>query len=195
MSLFDQPHSDLLFRFAQPQDVHAVQNVLTGIVQRMPVTSWFAPLTDQELNSLISGAEGFSIIVLSNTTSVATKETVKYSDILALMMIRTCGIEKSLTDVMESVRIPLEHTAVMDVIAVHEQHRGKGLQTILSQMAEEELKVRGFLGLVATVHPENIYSLNNFLKAGYQIVWEGNLYNNQRRFLVWKQLLENQHMF
>ena len=161
---FNESHSSLTFRFAQSQDTHAVQHALTGIVQRMPVPTWFALPTNKEISALTSESEGFSILVLPNTTGHFTK----CSDILALIMIRTQTLDEYLTKILRIIGIPPEHTALMEVVAVHEHHRGKGLQTILSRMAEEELIVRKFKDLVATVHPENTYSLKNFLKLGFE---------------------------
>jgi len=57
----------------------------------------------------------------------------------------------------------------MDTIAVHPSYRGKGLQKRLVLEAEREIARRHPSILLCTVHPDNRFSLNNFLDQGYCI--------------------------
>lgn len=57
----------------------------------------------------------------------------------------------------------------MDTAAVHPDYRGQHLQRQLLQAAEEALSGTGKKHLLCTIHPENIYSLQNALAQGYTI--------------------------
>jgi ribosomal protein S18 acetylase RimI-like enzyme len=57
----------------------------------------------------------------------------------------------------------------MDTVAVHPDYRGLGLQKRLMQEAEKYSAELGERILLATVHPDNRYSLENFLRQGYTI--------------------------
>lgn len=71
----------------------------------------------------------------------------------------------------------------MDTAAVHPDYRGLGLQKTLMQKAEAELRNQGRQILLCTVHPENIYSLNNILQQGYRIEAELPKYGSVRYVL------------
>jgi ribosomal protein S18 acetylase RimI-like enzyme len=75
-------------------------------------------------------------------------------------------------------------------VAVREQYRGRGLQVILSNLAENELIDRGFMTTLATVHPDNVFSLNNLFESGYRIIKKDEFYGGQPRFLVFKKLIK-----
>ena len=57
----------------------------------------------------------------------------------------------------------------MDTAVVDSGYRGRGLQRQLLERAESELRGRGETFLLCTIHPANSFSLNNALKAGYEI--------------------------
>lgn len=57
----------------------------------------------------------------------------------------------------------------MDSVAILPPWRGLGLQRRLEALGEEEAARRGCRHLVATVHPDNRYSLDNFLAAGFKV--------------------------
>ena len=187
MPRYNLSPTSLCFRHARPQDAPVMQAVLTGIVQRMPDPAQFALLTDPEMAAL-TGPEGFSILALTGPPPEAGGPPVQAAHIAAMIMVRTQALDPHLTSMLVSCGISPDHAALMDVVAVHEHHRGQGLQTILSQLAEAELRSRGFTALAATVHPDNTPSLRNFQKAGYRILQEGCFYGGQRRYLVCKTL-------
>ena len=82
----------------------------------------------------------------------------------------------------------LQRTAHMESAAVAPSHRGKGLQRKLLARAEEIEIARGTKYLMATVHPDNSYSLRNLEAAGYQCVLETEKYGGLRRKVMCKAL-------
>ena len=74
----------------------------------------------------------------------------------------------------------------MDTAAVHPDWRGLGIQRRLLETAEQELKGAGELYLLCTIHPENVYSLNNALKQGYEVQKTLEKYGSVRHILCKK---------
>ncbi len=85
-------------------------------------------------------------------------------------------------------REELEKVAHMESVAILPEYRGRGLQYRLMQTAEEELKNLGFRYLMCTVHPENVYSKNNVVKQGYQVVLTKEKYDGYLRDILLKKL-------
>lgn len=71
----------------------------------------------------------------------------------------------------------------MDNAAVHPDYRGRGLQRILIDQAEKQLREEGNHILLCTVHPDNHFSLRNVLAQGYQIQKKAAKYGSERYFL------------
>lgn len=79
-------------------------------------------------------------------------------------------------------------TAHMDIAAVRPQYRGYHLQRRMMEVCEEEMKRRGFRYLLATVHPDNIYSLSNVQRRGYEIMKTKEKYGGLLRHILCKEL-------
>ena len=71
----------------------------------------------------------------------------------------------------------------MDTSAVHKDYRGMGLQRKMVQTAELELAQQGSKILLCTVHPDNLFSLNNMIQQGYEIQKRINKYGSVRYIL------------
>lgn len=72
----------------------------------------------------------------------------------------------------------------MDTAAVHPDYRGLGLQKKLTAIAERELSGQGKHILLCTVHPENVFSLNNMLELGYVVKKRVKKYGSERLILL-----------
>ena len=73
----------------------------------------------------------------------------------------------------------------MDSVGVRADARGQGLMKSLILHAEELLEEEYYY-YMATVHPDNKYSLNVFLELGYEINQTVYRYNNNKRYLMLK---------
>lgn len=76
----------------------------------------------------------------------------------------------------------------MDTAVVAEDWRGQGLQAKLMAACERELTHRGWEYLLATIHPDNVYSLNNALKGGYKVMATKEKYGGKLRHIMMKEL-------
>ena len=77
----------------------------------------------------------------------------------------------------------LLHVVNMDTAVVHPDYRGMRLQKRLMQRAEAELLKSGKHILMCTVHPDNMFSLNNVLSQGYEICRTIPMYGSVRHIL------------
>ena len=71
----------------------------------------------------------------------------------------------------------------MDSAAVHPEYRGQRLQQRLMEAVQREIAAMGSRILLCTIHPDNVYSLNNALQQGYRIMDKREKYNSVRYFL------------
>lgn len=77
----------------------------------------------------------------------------------------------------------------IDNILVLPGYRGYGLQRKIMRCLEEKfLSDTSVEILYVTVHPDNIYSLDNCLTLGYQEVMEVSLYGGKRRMVLKKRI-------
>lgn len=76
--------------------------------------------------------------------------------------------------------------AHMDSLAVKPDFRGRRLQYRLMRHGEEYLASTPYCYLLGTVHPDNKYSLNNFLKLGYTIAATAQKYGSLPRHILYK---------
>ncbi len=98
-------------------------------------------------------------------------------EVNAYLMIHYCDYDKD---------VNLYHIAYMDSVGVRVKGRGQGLMKSLIQHAEELLE-KEYCYYMATVHPDNKYSLNVFLELGYEINQIVYRYNNNKRYLMIKK--------
>ena len=82
----------------------------------------------------------------------------------------------------------LERVAHMEIAMVDKKFRGRGLQKKLMEVAEDRLELLGFRWLMGTAHPENVYSVHNFQKLGYEIVAEALKYGGFLRYVFCKEI-------
>lgn len=77
--------------------------------------------------------------------------------------------------------------AVFDAVMIKEEYRGSGLQRQAMEIAYDYAKDKGLKALVATVHPENFYSLNNCVIEDYKIIRKKNVHGGER-LIVYKEI-------
>lgn len=76
----------------------------------------------------------------------------------------------------------------IEATLVHEEFRGNKLQKKICMELEKIAKSKGNEVIAATIHPDNIYSLNTFKELGYEIKLEKLKYGGLRRFILSKNI-------
>jgi len=82
----------------------------------------------------------------------------------------------------------LKFVAHFESIVVLSDYRGNNLQQLLCKYIETIANHKGMKYLLATVSPENIQSLNNFNKLGFEVKLEKIKYNGLKRYILCKAI-------
>lgn len=81
-------------------------------------------------------------------------------------------------------------SAHVDTVCVRPAFRGHGLQKRLVAEGEKEMRRRGVVHSLATVHPDNVASLSSMLALDYQIVATKEKYGGLLRHVLVKRVAE-----
>jgi len=83
-----------------------------------------------------------------------------------------------------------EQIVHMESVAVKRGYNGLGIMSRLMDACLEKIAkdYPNCKYAMATVHPDNRYSLENFLKAGFAVITETNKYNNSPRKILYKKI-------
>ena len=107
----------------------------------------------------------------------------------AIMIVRIPGMaEDNLGEYLKISRGEMKRVAHLEITVVEPGYQGYGLQYELFCRAEEIVKNKQMRYLMATVHPDNIYSFRNMEKLGMKTVLETKKYGGQRRYVMSKTL-------
>lgn len=82
----------------------------------------------------------------------------------------------------------LHKVAHLESIVVDEECRGNGLQDKMIKCAEEIIRESGYTYLMATVSPDNKYSLDNFERNGYEVMKIKEKYGGMMRAILLKNV-------
>lgn len=120
------------------------------IIDNMVNKDWFVPLTEEEFIAALVGRDNVYFLL--------------YKDEIIGLFVLTCDVPKVLAD----YKLPDSNYMLIDSIMIKEEYRGYGLHKQILQYAYERARRLKMNGLVASVHPDNKYSLYNFIASGYE---------------------------
>lgn len=164
---------------ASPSDFRLFADIIQSVWQHMEHQEWFAADDLEYIRHTLAPGRGIGYKAIEKST----KETA------GVFLAAIPGLDES--NMGYDIGLPksaLPQAVHMDSVAVLPQYRGNGLQYLLMQRAESDLKEQGFQYLLCTVHPENQYSRNNILRQGYRFVLQKKKYNGTIRDIMLKQL-------
>lgn len=169
----------ITFRKGHEGDEDRLVAFIHMIYDAMPVKSWFAMDEDEELYRIFGRGLKMSAIGEDEKGEIAAIALINvYDPKDPGNMGYACGYTEE----------ELGETAVMDIVMVRPDVRGQGLQLKSVLKAEEYLKEAGIKHVTASVDPANVYSLNNALKAGYEIKARKTLYYGLDRYVLCKEI-------
>jgi len=175
---------DIVIRMAEPSDLEAITSLMDYGNQHIARPEWFVADDREYIAEHISIENTGFVLVAEGHSDKSHK-----SEVAGFFMIDLPGrAEKNLGwDVGLSAE-ECEKAAIMDSVVVAEKWRGHGLQGKMLREAEVELIRRGYRYFLATVHPDNAYSLNNMLRAGYEIKATKEKYGGKLRHVLLKEI-------
>lgn len=166
--------SELRFSKADYDDVVEIREIIKETEKIMSNTSWFCTDDEEFIKRHIS-KEGFIIKAV-------------YKDKIAGYLIIRFPKEAddnlgNYLNISDQQRLKVAH---MESTAVLQDFRGMNILKKLLENAEANLEVNNYKYYMATVHPDNVYSLNNFLSLGYKIVVTTKKYGGLTRHVLCK---------
>lgn len=105
-----------------------------------------------------------------------------YNSIIIGLLVLSCNIP----DILMKYKLPSDNYMLIDSIMIKEEYRGHGLQRQLLKFAYKRAIDLNMDGLVATIHPDNKYSLNNFFEEGFGILHTLKIHGVTRRIVIKK---------
>ena len=158
------------------QDIPDILRMIHEIYSELPNKEWFSLDSDEEVTSyMTTGGFGLKAMCDGRLAGVFIARMKNLGD-------ENLGYDLKFD---EDQRKQSVH---MEIAMVDEKFRGKGLQKSLMEAVEEHLKFLGYHWLMGTAHPENVYSVNNFRKLGYEIVAEDLKYGGLPRYVFCKKI-------
>lgn len=171
---------EFVIRKAEYKDIPGIMTVMKDAQKAMEHPEWFCSDCEEYIKKHIETC-GFTIV----------SEPVSGSSLAGFFLIKFPGLsEENLGYLQNYSEEELQRTVHMDMAVVHPSWQGNGLQSRMLHKAEEMLADSPVLRnrLLATVHPDNRYSLHNMQSNGYEIVKTADLYGGLPRYVLQKIL-------
>lgn len=103
---------------------------------------------------------------------------------LASFIINPTQSQNILHDIADYSNIPTEKTMIIDCVLVSPEYRGFGLQRTFLSLADFIAEKRDVSYTCAVVSPQNNFSAGNFIRCGYQEVYNLPKYHSRRDYFV-----------
>lgn len=171
---------EFVIRKAEYEDISAIMKVMEDAQKSMEHPEWFCSDCEEYMKKHVETC-GFIIVA----------EPVSGNSLAGFFLIKFPGLSKeNLGYLLNYSEEELVRTVHMDMAVVHPSWQGNRLQSRMLCKAEEVLADSPVLRnrLLATVHPDNRYSLDNMLNNGYEIVKSAVLYGGLPRYVLQKIL-------
>ena len=137
------------------------------IIDSMENKDFFAPLTEKEI-----------LFPIKNKGLVCT---LLHNDTIIGFFVLTPNPPKK---IMSEYNLDnLEKLGLLDGIMIKKEYRGSKLQQQCLEYIEKKALESGTKQIIATVHPQNIWSLNNFIEKNYKIIAQKNVHGGPRYIL------------
>lgn len=171
-----EKRDSMQIEWVKSDEVPQVMALMKEVYEQMPDKTWFFMDEDSVLRKYIL-EEGFCL------------KAVVENQIAGVFIACYPGkSEDNLGGYMQFGEEELMRTAHMEIAMVRSGYRGLGIQKKLMEQGEKELKDKGYRYLMGTAHPDNIYSVRNFERLGYQVVAEELKYGGWPRYVFYKEI-------
>lgn len=169
-------NTDYSIRMADESDISDIIKIMKVVASGAQEPSWFYIVgTDEKYLKEVINKKGFILIADIDETPAA------------FLIVYYPGKEKdNLGKDLGLARGDLSKVAHMEMVAVLNRYRGMGLQTALMEEAEMIIPY-SYKYLMATVHPDNMYSLSNLEALDYECIVTKQKYHGLIRNVMLKE--------
>ena len=172
---------------AVTEDCQALYRLMTDTAAYVQNKDWFFPDSLEFIKTHIKD-KGLILKACPETPEAETCPFIQ-EQLAAFLLIRFPGpTEDNLGTYLHLSEKELLKVAHMETVAVASGFTGNGLQRKLLIEGEKAAATMGLRHFMATVHPENHYSLSNFQRLGYKKIAEALKYGGLRRWVLEKSI-------
>lgn len=161
---------------AEQTDLDAIMELMEEAIKTVKVSEWFLPENRQYVSDHISD-RGFTLKAVSSDNEILGFFIVDFPGNLKDNLGYDLGYDDD----------KISKVAHMDYAVVKSSARGLGLQRRFFEEAEKRLADTTYEYFLGTVHPDNIYSRTNFIKAGYREARQMPKYGGMLRIIMEKE--------
>ena len=167
----DKKLREVKIEYATLEDLPVIMNIMHTALELVEDKSWYAVDSKEFVEKYIQG-QGFTLkaIVEGNTAGFLT---VRYP----------WKDDDNLGDYIGLSEEEKMYVAHMESAAVLPEYRGLRIQNRLMAKGFEILRDTEYKYVMGTAHPDNVFSVNNFHKLGYEIVADVKKYGGLRRYV------------
>jgi GNAT superfamily N-acetyltransferase len=158
------------------QDVPQVQELLVGVVSRLPSSALYSMDRLEALYEYVEQKGEMYGAYLGDTLVAYT--VIAFPGLSASNLGREFGVPEA----------ELPRVASLEGTIVHESARGQGLQRRFHAFREQRAREKDMRYLYATVHPDNVVSRQNLESAGLTLQFSRPMYGGLPRHCYAKKL-------
>ena len=137
---------------ANVNDIDMLLNFQKEIIEDMPRKEYFTPLLKEEFSYPIEN---------NGRVYMAFSE----NEMIGLYVLTI----NPLKEIIDEYKLEnSDNVAIFDGVMIKKEYRGSNLQAQGMEIIYNDAKKLGVKQIIATVHPENIYSIRNFQKEDYK---------------------------
>lgn len=162
---------EVKIEYATLDDLAAIMQIMHTALGLVEDKSWYAVDGEEFVGKCIEG-QGFTLKAVVEG-KIAGFLTIRYP----------WKEEDNLGDYIGLSEEEKMFVAHMESAAVLPEYRGLRIQNQLMAKGFELLKETDYKYVMGTAHPDNVFSVNNFLKLGYEIVADVKKYGGLRRYV------------
>lgn len=167
----DKKLKEVKIEYATINDLPAIMNIMHTALGLVEDKSWYAVDSEEFVAKCIEG-QGFTL------------KAVVDGNIAGFLTVRYPWMEEdNLGDYIGLSDEEKMYVAHMESAAVLPEYRGLRIQNQLMARGFELLKETKYRYVMGTAHPDNVFSVNNFHKLGYEIVADVKKYGGLRRYV------------
>lgn len=158
---------NITLKYAEEKDLDAILDFQMNVINDMSRKEFFMPLTKEEF-----------LYPINNNGRVAL---LYDNNIIIGLCVLTINPPSDIIDeykLNDNIGV-----AILDSVMIKQEYRGSKLQKQVMNIIEEEAKEKKVKAIVATIHPDNVYSLNNFIDTDYDIINKIFIHNGERLIL------------
>lgn len=181
---------EFYFRRAKESDLPVIMELAAEAKEKVPDPEWFE-MDDMDFMKQHISEEGFTILAEYRGEG-KNLESESVPQIAGIMLVRIPGEqEDNLGEYLNLTAEEMFQVAHLEIAVVSPKFQGNQLQyrmfCVVEKILSEQVP-RRFRYLMATVHPENRFSLNNMKKLGMEVAADVRKYGGKRRYVMWKHI-------